>query len=55
LLLQSGADPRLKDGNGRTILDIAITTNRVSGVKANFAKTRKLIEEALKSTEPKAQ
>jgi len=55
LLLKSGADPRLQDGNGHTILDAATTTNPESRVQADFAKTRKLLEEALKSTEPKTR
>ena len=55
LLLQSGADPRQQDGNGHTILDAATSTNPESRVQADFAKTRQLIEEALKSTEPKAR
>lgn len=55
LLLNSGADPRQKDGGGHTVLDTAQTTNHDPRVQANFAKTRKLIEENLASTEAKAR
>jgi ankyrin repeat protein len=53
LLLQSGADPRQQDDKGRAILETATTTNPDSRVRADFAKTRQLIQEALKSTKPK--
>jgi ankyrin repeat protein len=53
LLLQRGADPRQHDGEGHTILEIATTTNPDSRVQADFAKTRQLLQEALRSTKPK--
>lgn len=53
LLLQSGADPQQQDGEGHTILEIATTTNPDSRVQAEFAKTRQLLQEALKSTKQK--
>jgi len=53
LLLQSGADPRQQYDGGHTIVDVATTTNRESRVQKQFAKTRQLLEAALKSTEPK--
>ncbi len=53
LLLQSGADPRQQDGEGHSILDVATTTNPDSHVQADFARTRQLLQEALKSTAPK--
>jgi len=49
LLLQSGADPRQRD------LDAANTANSDSRVQGDFAKTRELLREALKSSEPKAR
>ena len=55
LLLQNGADPRQQDSGGHTILDIATTTNPDPRVQADFAKTRQLLQEALKSTKPKTQ
>ncbi len=55
LLLQSGANPRLQDGNGHTVLDAATTMSSEPRVQADFAKTRQLLEGALKSTESKAQ
>ena len=55
LLLQHGADPRQQDGEGHTILDVANTTNPDSHVQADFAKTRQLLKEALRSTDPKAR
>jgi ankyrin repeat protein len=53
LLLQSGADPRQQDDEGRTILKIATTTNPDSRVQADYTKTRQLLQEALKSPKPK--
>jgi uncharacterized protein len=53
LLLQSGADAQQQDGKGRTILEIATTTNPDSRVQADFMKTRQLLQDALKSTKPK--
>ena len=55
LLLQSGADPRQRVADGKTILDIASTTSHDSRVQRDFEKTRQLLEEALKSLESKVR
>jgi ankyrin repeat protein len=44
LLLQGGADPQLRNSEGKTALDVATTTNPEPRVQADFAKTRKLLQ-----------
>ena len=52
LLLQNGADPTRRVG-GKTLLEAATCPNCEPRVKANLAKTRELIEEALRSSPAK--
>jgi ankyrin repeat protein len=55
LLLRSGADPRQQVGEGHAILDVTNSTNPDSRVQGDFAKTRQLLEDAIKSSEVKAR
>jgi ankyrin repeat protein len=49
LLLQNGADPKLRTKGGQTPLDEAKTSNSESRVQAEFAKTRELLRRATSS------
>jgi ankyrin repeat protein len=52
LLLKNGADPMIKVG-GKTLLEAAMCPNCEPRVKANFARTRELIENVLRSSPTK--
>jgi len=53
VLLQGGADPRITYDSGKTILQIATTTNPEARVQAQFAATRELLTNALNKQKAK--
>lgn len=54
VLLEGGADPTAKTGDGKTLIEVATTTNPERRVQQEFAKTRTVLSAALaKNSETK--